>query len=184
MRKALGLVLPLLLATTGSLDAQDDPGWELGTRAGFSILTNGSTLVSFGLPGGAPAPSSVLFGGGTSVHFGFFPGDHLMIEPQVNLNVIIPDGDQDNITIANLTGQFAYLFSGADTNSAYLGANGSLFTVSAGDTESDIALGANLGYRILVSDGAALRLEGAFRRWLDLEVNELNLALVFGVIFD
>jgi hypothetical protein len=69
-------------------------------------------------------------------------------------------------------------------NSAYIGFNGSFFSISNGSSESDFAAGGNVGYRLLPRDFLAIRFEAGYRRWFDFELHEINAAIIIGVVLD
>jgi hypothetical protein len=162
------------------------PGVELGTRVGVNvILPQDGSIIQFGVPGGGPGPLGFLLGGGSSVHVAFFPTPQLMLEPQLNLNVFaISNGDTETITNFTFAGQVAYLFQGATVNSGYIGGNVAATVIDAtgADSQNDLAFGAAVGYRALPKPHVAVRVEAGYRRWLDLDFNEITAALIFGVV--
>lgn len=178
------LLTALLLATPACLSAQDRPGVEVGVRAGVSVLMNQGDAISFGVPGGGPSPFGPLLGGNSTVHAAFFPSDQVMLEPQLGLSILsISNGASETVTALGLTGLGAYLFDGAFTSSPYIGLSGSYFMVDTeGDSETDFALGGTVGYRFLPMENVALRIEGAYRRWFDFEVNEVTAAFILGIL--
>ncbi len=93
-------------------------------------------------------------------------------------------GDSETLTTVGITGQVAYLIAGAMANSPYVGFNASWFNISNADSESDFAVGGNFGYRALIRENVAFRIEGGYRRWFDFELNEINVAFILGVLFD
>lgn len=178
-------VLPVILLLWSRPAIAQDRGIELGTRAGLSILMSGGDVISFAVPGGAPSPTSSLLGGASSIHMAFFPSERVMIEPQLNFSLLnVSNGSSETLTTLGLTGQVAYLLSDVQENGTYLGGNLALFRISNDDSTSDLALGGNAGYRWLVSESAVMRLEGSYRRWFDFEANEINVALIFGLLLD
>jgi hypothetical protein len=182
-RIALAIALAGLGFTPTGLCGQ---GVELGTRVGFNIvLPEDGSIIGFGIPGGGPAPLGSLFGGASSVHVAFFPSEQVMLEPQLSLSVLrVSNGSSETLLNATLASQVAYMFSGASVSSGYLGGNLALtvIDVSGADSENDFALGFAVGYRALPTPNVAVRIEGGYRRWLDFELNELNAALIFGIV--
>lgn len=185
MRHAL-LAIAFVLSPAAVLWAQESPGIEIGTRVGLNVILDGEDIVNFAVPGGAPSPLGSLFGGNTSVHVAFFAGEQFMIETQLSVSILNISGPFEDETIgaSTLVGQGAYLFSGATANSFYLGASAGFFSIDFdGASENDLAFGGSVGYRLLPKENIALRFEGAYRRWLDFEINELDFAVILGVLF-
>ncbi len=180
------LLLVMLLVTPACLAGQDKPSLEIGTRAGLSlVLPEGGSILNFAVPGGGASPLASLLGGSSTVHFAFFPTAQIMVEPQLNFSVVsVSNGDTQTVTTAGVTAQVAYLFTGALANSAYLGFNGSFFSISNGSSESDFAVGGNVGYRFLPRDFLAIRVEAGYRRWFDFEMHEINAAIILGIVLD
>ncbi len=181
LRYPLVSLLCLTLTVT-TLQAQV----EVGTRAGMGlVLPAEGSILAFAVPGGAPSPVGTLLGTAASAHLAFFPGGKVMVEPQLTFQLLsVSNGDTQTLTSIGVTGTVAYLFSSAEVASPYLGFQASYFTVSNGASESDFAVGGTLGYRFLPAENVALRLEGAYRRWFDFELNEINVAFILGVLFD
>ncbi len=184
--RALAVGLALLLGAPAYLAAQQRAPIEVGTRAGISYLFNTGSLTTFSVPGGGPSPFGAAVGGNASVHAAFFPGGNVMVEPQVSFALISESDGGETITNIALAGQVAYLFNGARANSAYVGANAAFVNVDLGEffgSENDFAAGGTLGYRFLPYEHVAIRLEASYRRWFDFEVNELDGAVILGVVF-
>ncbi len=159
---------------------------EVGTRAGMGlVLPSEGSILTFAVPGAAPSPVGTLLGTAASAHVAFFPGGQIMVEPQLSFSLLsVSNGGSETITAAGITGMVAYLFNSAVANSPYLGFQATYWTVSNGASESDFGIGGAVGYRFLPAENVALRLEGAYRRWFDFELNEINVAFVLGVMFD
>lgn len=187
LRKKM-MVLALLLTAPAHLSAQDRPGVEVGMRAGVNVLLNGADLVAVGVPGGGPAGIGSLAGGSATAHAAFFPSDRIMLEPQLSFSILdLSNGDSQTVTNLALTGQAAYLLSGASTNSPYIGVSGSFIWTDIVEgtnefTSTNGALGGSVGYRFLPIDNVALRVEGAYRRWFDNERHELTGAFIVGIL--
>lgn len=182
MRRFPLILAFLFFASPPLLRAQERPGVEVGARAGLNILFDGGETI-FTLAGGGPSPLGSLVAGNTAVHVAFFPSPQFMIEPLVSFGVASNSETFTNLTLA---AQGAYLFNGATTNSAYVGATAAFNSIDLGDltdSETDFAVGGTVGYRILPRPNAAIRLEAGYRRWLDFEINEIDAAVIFGVIF-
>ncbi|NIN71934.1 MAG: hypothetical protein GTO46_08415 [Gemmatimonadetes bacterium] len=180
------LLLMILLVTPACLTAQDKPSLEIGMRAGFSlVLPEEGSILNFAVPGGGASPVASLLGGSSTVHFAFFPTPQIMVEPQLSFSVLsVSNGDTETLTTVGVTGQVAYLFTGAMANSAYVGFSGSFFSMSNGGSESDFAVGGTVGYRFLPRDFMAIRIEASYRRWFDFELNEINGAIILGFVLD
>jgi hypothetical protein len=56
------------------------------------------------------------------------------------------------------------------------------FASFSGSSDSEFAVGARLGYRMLVNPGFAVSIEGGLRRWFDSDLNEITIALRLGGI--
>lgn len=177
------LVCLLCLAlTVNSAQAQV----EVGTRAGMGLVfADGGSILTFAVPGSAPSPLGTLIGTHTSAHFAFFPAGQIMVEPQLSFSVLsVSNGESETLTTIGLSAMVAYLFSSAEANSPYVGFQGTYWSVSnGGESESDFAFGGAIGYRFLPVENVAFRIEGAYRRYFDFELNEVNLAFVLGVVF-
>lgn len=175
---SLALLMPPLLAA-------QQPKFEVGTRAGFTFLTNSGDVLSFGVPGGGASPFGNALLGNSVMHVGFFPSENIMIEPQLGFGLInISDGADETFTRLILGLQGLWMASGVTTNSFYLGPNlaFSLIDANGVDAESDFAAGATLGYRSLPLDFVSVRLETHYRRWFDADVNEFGVSVVLGVV--
>ncbi len=113
----------------------------------------------------------------------FFKGDHLVIEPHFGLAI----GSERSTDVA-LGGNIGYLFSGPEANSLLLAGHLGfttdlgLPTSTGGDSSNDFAVGGKVGYRIPIGTGAALRVEGEYRRWLDSGLNEFRVGIGIGWI--
>lgn len=182
----LALLIGSLLLAPAYLAAQDKPTAEIGTRVGFDILLpEDGSLLSLAIPGAGPSPISTIFGSNSTIHFAFFPSPQIMVEPQLGFALLsISNGESETITTLGLSGQLAYLFSGAMMNSPYLGLTTTFFLVDGdGDSDTDFAVGGSVGYRLLPTERVAVRFEGSYRRWLDFELNEISFAAILGIVF-
>ena len=170
MRK-LVLILATAAFVAQAAGAQDGSGVELGTTLGatLSIPAEGDATVFIGVPGAG------TLAGFPSLYLTLFPSPSFMVEPQVYFLFISNDSD---IIFSGMM-QLGYLFTPQRTGSLYAAAHGGFYTVTDGiDTG---ALGASIGYRALIGDAAAWRIEGRYRRWL-CETCKLNdVSVVFGI---
>jgi hypothetical protein len=101
-----------------------------------------------------------------------------MIEPQ--LAFVYETASSSGLL--NAAFQVGYVFSPVTPGSLYVAAH--LQTANAfgngGDTE--FAAGASVGYRSVIKDVLAVRLEGRYRRWFNdfLDLNEIAFIVGFG----
>ena len=170
MRKAL-----MTLATALMLPTYAAAQVEVGTRAiGVDILANGETLTGVSIPGGG-----ILLG--PTVYLMYFPSPNIMVGPEVNFNVLSSGGS--TLTTLGAAGWVGYLFTPA-ANSAYLAGNIALQFVSFdGNSNTEFAVGGAVGYRAVVIQHVAVGVEGGYRRWFDLDINEIVISLKLGVVF-
>jgi hypothetical protein len=157
------------------LHAQEPTKFEIGTHLGASILipSEGSTETVIGIPGAGTAA-------------GLFPPlyltiytQHVMIEPQI---AFFYESSGSNGLI-NAALQLGYLVNKESKGSPYFA--GHFLTVNAfgngGSTEW--AAGASLGYRQLVRDALALRVEARYRRYFESDLNDIGLLIGIGAAF-
>jgi hypothetical protein len=90
-----------------------------------------------------------------------------MLEPQLSIVVISPQGSSNNTTAFALGAQLGYLFAPAERTSAYVAANAAWQTLSTGggNVQTGLGLGGAVGYRMRAGAGFAVRLEARYRRW-------------------
>jgi len=173
MRKA-ALILAMSAFVAQTTAAQDRPGVELGTTLGatLSIPEEGDAILFIGVPG---AGTLLSF---PNLYLTLFPSPSFMVEPQV---YFLFESDDSDIIFSGMM-QLGYLFSPQRSGSLFAAAHGGFYTITDGvDTG---ALGASFGYRTLLGEGAALRVEGRYRRWLceNCKLNDVSLVLGIGVI--
>jgi hypothetical protein len=160
-----------LLAVLGTA-AQAQQKIEVGTGLGVSILTNGSTVTTFGMPGGGIISQATM-------HASF--GDRLMIYPEIAFNLV--SGGGSTATTIGMAANVGYLFSGAGMNSPYFAASGAFQFVDAFGSATAFAAGAKVGYRLIVGESLAVRLEAGYRRWFnDFEGNEIIAGIRLGAL--
>jgi hypothetical protein len=172
--------------TPAVLSAQT-PKWELGTKLGVTYaMADGVDIISAGVPGGGPFTLTGLLSGSPSVFFGFFPSINIALLPEVGfaLTDISIDGFGDASLwslVVNL--QAEYHLSTVQANSPYIGINGAWQHVDLdGESDSDFALGAALGYRFLPHEFMAFAAEIGYRRWFDFEISEIHLSFSMAVV--
>jgi hypothetical protein len=168
-------LLLVTLATALMLPTYAAAQVEVGTRAfGIDIVANGGTITGVSIPGGG------IFLGPTA-YLMFFPSPNIMVGPEVNFNVL--SGGGSTITTIGAAGWVGYLFTPA-ANSAYLAGNIALqFASVNGSSNTEFAAGGAVGYRAVVIQHVAVGVEGGYRRWFDLNINEIVISLKLGVVF-
>lgn len=161
----------LVLLVPAAAAAQERPALEIGTKAGFLLSRaefggQTETLKAFNLPTG-------------SLYLAFFPSDNVFVESDLSLDWI--SDDDDSATALGMTGWVNFAPSGVTVNSPYIGAGPSLQYASFGD-DSDSEWGASgrVGYRSIVRETLAIRIEAGFTRWFDAELNVFSLQVAFG----
>lgn len=182
MRKSL-LALALTLTLPAAAAAQT-PRWALGgTLSNITYFTE-SSLLDAGIPGGGPLVLTSLRAA-PEVYIGFFPHPQVAVVPGIAFNMLKPD-DGDAIYGLGLDVAFEWHTSGVMVNSTYAAANVALLAHDFGASESDtdFAFGVAIGYRWLPFEFFALRTEAAFRRYLDLEENQITAVLKAEVVFN
>ena len=168
IRIAGAVALLAVLATTALAQQKI----EVGTGLGVSILTNGSTITTFGAPGGGIISQATM-------HASF--GDRLMIYPEIAFNLVSAGGE--TATSIGMAATVGYLFSGSGMNSAYVAASGAFQFVDAFGSATAFAAGAKFGYRLIVGESLAVRLEAGYRRWFnDFEGNEIIVGIRLGAL--
>jgi hypothetical protein len=161
---------------------------EIGTYAGLSIISPRTE--------GAYKTSNINFPGGgilglPVVHVSFLGGRNLAVENQIHYSRV--SNDLDTISALGLGWRVAYLFAGTRTHSPYVAGHGTLLHRSSRtsfgdfedeDSDTNSGLGFGFGYRFLVRKHIALRLEGAYHHWFDVDVdtNEYALRLGFATV--
>jgi len=150
-------------------------GVEVGTNLGLSVIgADGATATQIGVPGGGML-------GQPSIYASFFPGSHMMVQPQVAFQRL--SGGGESLTSVGLGGDVGYLLTGARRSSPYVSATGAYQSVGGGgSTESDFAAGARIGYRMVVGSNVGMRLETGYRRWFDSSLNEFTVGMAVGGI--
>ena len=181
----VGLLTGLSTVTVTAQQIESASGAEIGTIFGLSRVSNarfstdeeGTTYI--GLP--SAIGSSLL--GVPSIYVTWFVDERFSIGPEFSLGRM--SGDGDAFTSLYLAGRTAFHSRGIATSDAYVFGRGAIRVVSAmffGDSESDtdVGLGAGLGYRWRVGSRLVARVEGGYRRWFDAANNEFSLLLGLG----
>ena len=151
---------------------------EIGTFLGlnrFSSDGEGATLI------GLPSAPGVGFIGNPSMYVSWFPSGRLSIGPEFSLGRTSDDGDA--VTSLYLAGRSAIHPYGNTNSGPYLFGRGAILVLSAGDSESDteVSVGAGLGYRWRVGNALVVRTEGGYRRWFDdTGTNDISVLIGLG----
>ncbi len=185
MRNLSILCLLLLAPSVGR--AQTTPKWSLGgTLFGVTYMTEAGA-VDVGLPGGGP----LLFTGESAasaapeIYVAFFPHQNIVVAPGLAFAYSNPDGGESTYGLA-LDLALDWHLSGVTNNSFYVSVNGAFMSwdLGAAETRTDFAAGAALGYRLLPYDFFGIRLEAVYRRYFDLEENQIGGVVKAEVIFN
>ncbi len=166
------LLIPALAA------AQEKPVVEIGTNAGFTILTQDESTVTYiGIPGQG-------FLRQPSMYASFFTGGPMLIDMQLGLS--IASYENGSSTTIGFGGQVGYLFNGPTMNSPFLAAELGVWSAAVSNgyshSDSDVGIGGKIGYRFLIGRSVGLRLEGGYRRWMDSDLNEFKIGMGLGGI--
>ena len=155
----------LLLAVPALAAAQERPALEAGTYVGLSIAKatgDSESMTTFGIPTG-------------TLYLALFPTDQFFIEPEIGLTRMSSGGSSSTMLNLNLWLDVAPASVGA--NSVYLGAAPALHRWSyggsgtSGGSESQWGIAGRVGYRILASEGFAVRIEAGYEHWLEKDDN-------------
>ena len=178
MKKTLLLAIALLFPLSAA--AQSGDRAEIGTTLGLQFnISAGSSMTTFGTPGGGGSL------GTPSLYASFFLTPNLILEPQLGLSHQSADGF--SLTSIHLAPQLAYLFTPETDGSLYSGFNLGLDYASGfGESASQLAVGAAVGYRHRFVDSLGLRFEFRFRRWFESDlfwaVSEISFLVGVGAI--
>ena len=168
--------LALLFATPSQ--SSSATGVEIGTLLGVShIFSDGDGLTTISLPTTVfSLPTLPL------LYISWFPGEKLAIGPEFSFGRTSADGE--GLSTLVFGGQVAFFLQSNAISGPYVLGQGSLLRLSGeGESESDFAFGAGIGYQSLVGP-AVFRIEGRYRRWVeDGGSNEILFILGLGVRF-
>jgi hypothetical protein len=180
MRTVAALLSCSLLGAT-IVAAQEKPGAEIGTSLGVTILSqSGTSVTHIGIPAGLGPVAQ------PSIYATIFVSPSVTIEPQVGFSRISSSGA--TLTFVDLAGQLGYWFTPRQKASAYLAASLAYQSLSqsspfGGTTKnSGPGAGGEIGYRIKVGTGFAVRLTARYRRWFSdfKDLNEFGFAIGLG----
>ncbi|MEO5510445.1 MAG: hypothetical protein ABIS27_07420 [Longimicrobiales bacterium] len=170
---AITMVAGALLA--GSAQAQDKPRPEIGIRGGFAhYKAAGESFSVLVTPGSQLASPAVI-------HLTYFATPRIALEPQ--LGFIRSSGAGTTVSVLSLGGQVMGFLREAD-HSPYA------FVLAGMDRQTGIVddnqygVGAGIGYRTILREALAVRLEGRFRRITDdgSHVDEIAALVGFGAV--
>ena len=176
MRTLAALLSCTLLGTTIA-PAQTKPGVEIGTTLGVTILSRfGTSTTYIGIPVGlGPAAQP-------SIYATIFASHSVTIEPQVGFARVSSNGATR--TFVDVAAQLGYWFTPGQKESAYLAASLAYQDVSSSSSiaTTEAGLGGEIGYRIRVGTGFAIRFTARYRRWLSDfgDFNEFGVAMGLG----
>jgi hypothetical protein len=172
--RALTLLLALTLAAAPLAHAQKG-SIEIGTKAGISLAIpdDGDTEVFIAIPG---TGSLILL---PSIYTTFWATPAIMVEPQVSFQW---NSASEQVWFSGVL-QGGWMFSPEKRNSTYLALD--LGWMTLGSDFNTALAGGGAGYRFRVGDGAALRLEALYRRWLcsGCDLNEITFSFGGGIVF-
>lgn len=150
---------------------------EIGSGLGVSVLTNGGTVTTVGVPG--PGIGALGLIGSAPLYASFHFGGGVMVQPEISFRFLTGEGS--DLTTLGLVTNVGYAFGGAGRNSPFVAASGAWQFVDAdGDSENEFGAGAKVGYRIVVNEGFAVSIEAGYRRWFDSDLNEILFGLRLG----
>lgn len=173
MRRNAVLKAAMLAALIPALAAaQERPALEIGMKGGLAITQQDiagetETLKAFNLPTGM-------------LYLAFFPSDMIFVEPEFSFDWL---SNEESITSFGMNAWLNFAPSGVTTNSVFFGVAPSLQWVDFGD-DSDSEWGASgrVGYRFIVRESMALRIEAGYTRWLDSEINVFSVQVGVGAL--
>lgn len=186
MRPTALIVCQLLIAAA-SAAAQTTPRWSLGGTLLSVSAASEANSVDVGLPGGGP----LIFAGESAaraapeIYAGFFPHPNIVVAPGIAFAYERPDDAASRYGLG-IDLAIEWHVSGVTRSSLYVAAKGAFigWDAGAGDSRTDLAAGAALGYRFLPYDFFALRLESDYRRYFDLAENQITGVLKAEVVFN
>lgn len=184
--RAATLVVFHLLVATATVEAQTTPRWSLGGTLFGVTYASESESVDAGLPGGGPLMFSGTSGvrAAPEVYAGFFPHPNIVVAPGIAFAYSSPDVGESRYGLG-LSLSIEWHLSSVARNSFYAAANGAFLAWDPGaaGTQTDFTAGGALGYRFLPYGFFGLRLEGVYRRYFDVEENQITGVIKAEVIF-
>lgn len=180
MRTLAALLSCSLLGAT-VVAAQENPGAEIGTSLGVTILSqSGTSVTHIGIPAGLGPVAQ------PSIYATIFASPSVTIEPQVGFSHVSSSGA--TLTFVDLAAQLGYWFTPGQNASPYLAASLAYQSLSqtssfgSTSTNSGPGVGGEIGYRIKVGTGFAIRFTARYRRWFSdfKDLNEFGVAMGLG----
>lgn len=152
--------------------AQERPALEIGMKGGLAItqqdvLGESVTMKAFDLPTGM-------------LYLAFFPSELIFVEPEFSFDWL---SNGESVTAFRMNAWLSFAPAGVTQSSAYFGAAPSLQYADFGD-DSDSEWGASgrVGYRAIVRESLALRVEAGYTRWFDAEINVFTVQVGVGAL--
>lgn len=173
MRLAALLSCTLLGATIAT--AQEKAGTEIGTSLGVTIISqSGISSTHIGVPAGLGPFAQ------PSIYATIFASPAVSLEPQIAFFHVSSSGTA--LAFLDLAAQLGYWFTPGQKESAYLAASLAYQSLSDGRTTSGPGVGGEVGYRIKVGTGFAIRFMARYRRWFSdfRDLNEFGFAMGLG----
>jgi hypothetical protein len=185
LNRTLLLVALLAILPTG-VSAQTTPKWSLGGTLFGVTYTSEAKSVDVALVSGGPllptGESSLR--AAPEVYAGFFPHPNLVVAPGLAFAYYKPDGGDSSFGLA-IDLALEWHFAGVAGNSFYAAVNGAYLSWDLGaGSDSDLTAGAAVGYRTLASAFFGLRFEAVYRRYFDLEENQITALIKAEVVFN
>ena len=169
------ILLACLMAFVGTApisahQGEDAPatGVEIGTLFGLTHLDagNGTDATTISVPGGGPPLSSL--------YVLSFPSETLAIGSEFGFTRVSRYSSQH---LFSFGGRIAFFLKSNAMSDAYI--LGQTLMLK-GDSDSNLSIGAGLGYQWRVGPAFVLRAEGRYRRWFEDDVNDISLTLGLG----
>jgi hypothetical protein len=181
--RTVAALLSCTLLGAAVANAQTKPGTEIGTTLGVTILSQygysttyiGTPIMFSSFAGGLSTPVQ------PSIYATIFVSPTVSIEPQLAFARVSTNGYAR--TSVDVAAQFAYWFASERKESPYLAANlayqGAFAAYSTAATAP--GLGGEIGYRIKVGTGFAIRFTARYRWWFgNNHFNEFGIGMGLG----
>jgi hypothetical protein len=150
-----------------ALARAEGPTVEIGTSlVGLSVTAyRGETTSFVGVP-------ATLYGS-------FFATPRLVLEPQIGFHAMSAGSRSDHLLIG--TFQVAFLFRGPRRHSPYVLGDATAARNSYTTDETNLAIGAGVGYRVPVR-ALAIRVELKYRRYVRPEADAVSVIVALGYV--
>jgi hypothetical protein len=147
------LTLALALVPAAAAHAQRV---EVGSSLiNITVTTDDENVTMVGIPSGGFGLLS------PSVYGSFLIGERLAVEPQIGLLWMSWEGESQHMI--NFTGQVDYFLRSSRRSSPYLFAAAGL--LESGDSSTPKTYGGGIGYRSLLGDRLAIRVDGRYTHY-------------------